>query len=252
MGRKKLLCRKAPLTLRFTPRNEAANRRSEPSPIQSENGAWMSIRGKPRCSSASSWPLVLPGLAAGAKATDTFSEALFAISFPSIRESDWRSLASYTQAVALQAAEQLTHGFAGKDAWLKDVSPHADVHQQPQTEHHADQRRAAVAHQRKGNACHRQQSADHSNVFEDLPENHRRHADRHKGSEAIARIEGDAHRRQQDAAVERYQQKAHQEPVLLGPDGKDEISVLLGQEKQSRLRSLPPPFSGQPTGSNGN
>src|SRR5215469_3475091 len=114
MGRKKLLCRKAPLTLTLTPRKEAANRRSEPSPIHSANGAWVLIRGKPRCSSASSRPLGLPGFAAGAKATDTFSELLFAISFPSIRESDWRSLASYTQAVALQAAEQLTQRFAGR------------------------------------------------------------------------------------------------------------------------------------------
>ena len=110
----------------------------------------------------------------------------------------------------------------------------------PMADEHGDHRRAAVAHERQRHADDRQEPDHHPDVDRDVPEEHPGDAHREEVAEAVASVPGDVERARHEREVEREQEQAAEEPVLLRPHREDEVGVLLGEERQVGLRPLPP------------
>src|SRR5712692_5378669 len=134
---------------------------------------------------------------------------------------------------------------------LKDVSAHPDVREKPQADHYADHRGPSVAQQRQSDAGHWQQSNHHSNIFKHLPEDHRGDPYRSEGAKPVARVVRNLQREDQNHSVEAEQQEACEKSMLLRPDREDEVGVLLGKKKKSRLGAVSPALTGQSARSHG-
>src|SRR3989338_700989 len=103
--------------------------------------------------------------------------------------------------------------------------------------------RAAVAHERQRNAGHGKEPEIHPDVDDELPH------DKDRQAEAIEYLEVrlSVHRRKEYApdkdAVEAKKDKDADEAPLFRICREDKVSLVFGQELQSRLRAVPDPLS---------
>jgi hypothetical protein len=121
-----------------------------------------------------------------------------------------------------------------------------DVLQQPDGEHAGEHRRAAVRHERQGDAGDRHDPQAHADVLEGLeaePAGDAGGATRPKTSSAARAI---ARARQIDDAEQGDQQAGADQAELLARDGEDEVGVLLGHEAGAGLRAVEEPLAEQP------
>src|SRR5512143_832428 len=75
---------------------------------------------------------------------------------------------------------------------LKEIPSHADVQKKPHSDECGDDERPPITEQGKGDSYHRHDPQHHSDVNEDMPEEHRHHPESKDGAKTIFRLDGNA------------------------------------------------------------
>src|SRR6202521_5584591 len=114
-----------------------------------------------------------------------------------------------------------------------------------------DRRGSPVRDQRQRDSRDRQQADVHSNVLDDLDEDHHEHAAREQLAEPVRRHGRRSQEPDQQQAEHREQHQASQQAELLGEDGEDEVGRTFGHKAELALQTVQPSLAEQAARANG-
>src|ERR1700674_1177761 len=142
----------------------------------------------------------------------------------------------------LGTASDCTKGTVSED----DLpAPERNGLDEAQRRQRGDRRGSPVRDQRQRDSRDRQQADVHSNVLDDLDEDHHEHAAREQLAEPVRRHGRRSQEPDQQQAEHREQHQASQQAELLGEDGEDEVGRAFGHKAELALKPVQPSLAEQ-------
>src|SRR4030042_4106168 len=113
---------------------------------------------------------------------------------------------------------------------LKKISPHADAQKEPNADERRNHERPTITEQGERNPYHRHDAQHHSDVDEDMPEEHGHHTESENGAKAVFRLDGNPESPEDQNNIQSYDEERTDQTPFFSQGRENEVGLLLGKK----------------------